>query len=135
MAAAEKQRQYFYSAGKRKTAVARVKLLESGKGDATVNSKKMKAYFTPVQIENALAPLRLTDNAKTFDIEANVAGGGKTAQSDAIRHGVSRALILFDPDLRSSLKREGYLRRDARIKERKKPGLKRARRAPQFSKR
>lgn len=128
--------QYYYSAGKRKTAVARVKLFEGGKGDVTVNGKKAKEYFaTPLQVENALAPLRITDNAKSFDVEVLVKGGGKSAQSDAMRHGISRSLLLKDPELRSTLKREGFLRRDARTKERKKPGLKGARRAPQFSKR
>lgn len=129
------QGQYYYSAGKRKTAIARVKLYE-GKGDVVINDKKLKEYFeTPTRIENAVAPLRITDNAKKFDVVVNVKGGGKAAQSDAVRHGISRALLLVDPDLRPTLKREGFLRRDARIKERKKPGLKGARRAPQFSKR
>ncbi|MDP7477256.1 MAG: 30S ribosomal protein S9 [Candidatus Peribacteraceae bacterium] len=128
--------QYFYSAGKRKTAIARVKLYEGGKGDMTVNGKKIRDYFpTPLHVENALAALRITDNANKFDAEVVIKGGGKSAQSDAMRHGISRALLLVDPDLRSTLKREGFLRRDARIKERKKPGLKGARRAPQFSKR
>ncbi len=135
MTAATSNRQYFYSAGKRKSAIARVRLLDAGKGDLSVNGAKAKEYFTPIQIENALAPLVLTNNKSTFDIEAIVEGGGKSAQSDAIRLGISRALLLLDPELRPSLKREGFLRRDARIKERKKPGLRRARRAPQFSKR
>ncbi len=129
------KRQYHYSAGKRKTAIARVKLYEGGSGAAKVNSKDLKDYFTPVQRENALAPLSLTDNAKVFDVEVKVEGGGKSAQSDAMRHGISRALVLYNPDLRPTLKKEGFLRRDARIKERKKPGLKRARKAPQWAKR
>jgi len=127
--------QYFYSVGKRKTAIARVKLIENGNGEATVNGRSLKDYFGPVERENAVAPLKLTGHQKAFDLEARVLGGGMSAQSDAVRHGVSRALILFDPELRPALKREGFLRRDARVKERKKPGLKRARRAPQFSKR
>ncbi|MFA6259467.1 MAG: 30S ribosomal protein S9 [Candidatus Peribacteraceae bacterium] len=127
--------QYFYSAGKRKTAIARVKLFQDGKGTLTVNGKKAAEYFTGMQVENALAPLVIADKKKEFDIDVVAVGGGKTAQSDAIRLGISRALLLVDPELRPSLKREGFLRRDARIKERKKPGLKRARRAPQFSKR
>ena len=136
MSAAANTSQYYYSAGKRKTAVARVKLFEDGKGDVTVNGKKIKEYFgNAIQVENALAPLRITDNAKVFNIEVVVRGGGKAAQSDALRHGISRSLLLKDPDLRLILKKEGFLRRDARIKERKKPGLKGARRAPQFSKR
>lgn len=129
-------KQYFYSAGKRKTSIARVKLFDGGKGELTVNGKKASDYFpTRLHIENAVAPLKLADAAKRFDIEVNLKGGGKSSQSDALRHGISRALLLVDPDLRPTLKREGFLRRDARIKERKKPGLKGARRAPQFSKR
>ena len=128
--------QYFYSAGKRKTAIARVKLFDGGKGEVTINGKPIRDYFpTFVHTENALAPLRITDLAKKFNIEVHVKGGGKSAQSDAVRHGISRSLLLIDPELRPTLKREGFLRRDARIKERKKPGLKGARRAPQFSKR
>lgn len=128
--------QYFFSTGKRKSAVAKVRLYEGGKGEITVNDMKIREYFqTGVQVENASAPLKVTDTAKTFDINVEVLGGGKSAQSDAIRHGISRSLLLFNPDFRPTLKREGFLRRDARIKERKKPGLKRARRAPQFSKR
>lgn len=127
--------QYFYSAGKRKTAIARVKIYESGSGAVVVNGKDMKEYFTADHRENALSPFVLTDNKGKFDMEAYVEGGGKAAQAEAIRHGISRALIIFNPDLRTTLKREGYLRRDARIKERKKPGLKRARRAPQWAKR
>lgn len=128
-------KQYTYSAGKRKTAIARVKLFDDGKGDITINGKKGKEYFTPLQLENALAPLVLISRKGDFDIEVQLQGGGKSSQSDAMRHGISRALLLVDPDVRSALKREGFLRRDARVKERKKPGLKGARRAPQFSKR
>ena len=135
MVAAETKRQYFYSAGKRKTAIARVKLFADGKGKAVVNGEDLTKYFSGVQIENAVAPLALIGKKGEFDIEVAVKGGGKEAQSGAMRHGISRALLLVDPELRSQLKREGFLRRDARIKERKKPGLKGARRAPQFSKR
>lgn len=129
-------RSYYYSSGKRKTAIARVRLYQEGNGEVSVNGLKMKDYFqTPVQIESALAPLKMTDTAKLFDVEAKLEGGGKSAQADALRHGISRALLLHNPEFRTTLKRAGFLRRDARIKERKKPGLKRARRAPQFSKR
>lgn len=128
-------RQYYYSAGKRKTAIARVKLYENGSGKVLVNGSELKEYFSGVDVENAVSPLKLTDTVASFDIEVKVLGGGKAGQSDAMRHGISRALLLFNPDLRSDLKRAGFLRRDARIKERKKPGLKRARKAPQFSKR
>ncbi|MBU0458312.1 30S ribosomal protein S9 [Patescibacteria group bacterium] len=136
MVTATKNRQYHYSAGKRKTSIARVKLFEGGSGNITVNGSKIKEYFPRgIQSENAVAPLALTDNSGVFDIEITVKGGGMSSQSDAIRHGISRALVLYNPELRSQLKREGYLRRDARIKERKKPGLKGARRAPQWAKR
>ncbi len=128
-------RQYFGTTGKRKTSVARVKLFQDGDGKVTVNGMKIAEYFAGVQVENAVAPLRLTSNEKNFDVDARVSGGGKMSQSDAMRHGITRALLLISPELRIELKRAGFLRRDARIKERKKPGLHRARRAPQFSKR
>lgn len=128
-------RSYFYSVGKRKTAVARVKIFEGGKGEVTVNGLPLKKYLSGTQIENAVAPFSVTSTKGTFDVEAVVLGGGKAAQSDAIRHGITRALLLFNPELRHELKQAGFLRRDSRIKERKKPGLHRARRAPQFSKR
>ncbi len=128
--------QYFQASGKRKTAIASVRLTDKGSGAVVVNGMKAKEYFgTALRVENALAPLKITDNLKNYDIEVRLIGGGKAAQSDAMRHGISRALLIIDPEYRPTLKREGFLRRDARIKERKKPGLKRARRAPQFSKR
>ena len=100
MSAAAKSAQYYYSAGKRKTAIARVKLYDGGKGEITVNDMKIREYFpTALQTENAVAPLSITDNLKKFDAVISVQGGGKSAQSDAIRHGFSRALLLVDPDL------------------------------------
>ncbi len=129
-------RSYLAGLGKRKTARARVKLYQDGSGEVTVNGMKINKYFAAgFPIENALAPLTIAGIKNTVDIEARVSGGGKAGQSDAMRHGISRALLLLNPDHRPDLKRAGFLRRDARIKERKKPGLKRARRAPQFSKR
>ena len=128
-------RPYLSGLGKRKTARARVKLFQDGSGEMVINGKKVKEYFHGFAIENAMAPLSLAGIKSTVDVEAMVSGGGKSAQSDAVRHGISRALLLLNPDVRPDLKRAGFLRRDARIKERKKPGLKRARRAPQFSKR
>lgn len=128
-------RPYLFATGKRKTAVACVKLYSDGKGDVSVNNLPLKKYFAGVQIENALASLALTGQKGSFDVSAIVSGGGKSAQSDALRHGIARALLLVNPELRTELKRAGFLRRDSRIKERKKPGLHRARRAPQFSKR
>lgn len=132
----EKKRQYFGSVGKRKTSIARVKLYDSGSGEVTVNGKKLKEYFdTAMQAENALAALTLGNLKGKMDADVLVRGGGKSSQSDAVRHGFSRALLLMNPELRGEMKRAGFLRRDARIKERKKPGLKRARRAPQWQKR
>ena len=128
-------RPYFYGLGKRKSAIARVRLFEDGEGKVTLNGGSFKEYFFSTLVENALAPLVLTDLAKKVDLELFVLGGGKVAQSDAIRLGISRTLVLKDPALRGTLKQAGFLRRDSRIKERKKPGLKRARRAPQFAKR
>lgn len=127
--------QYFYASGKRKTAIARVKLFLQGQGKFTVNGQPIGEYFTPLQTENAVAPLRIAGQLKTIDIDAQLLGGGKAGQSDALRHGITRAMLLCSPEIRSELKRVGFLRRDSRIKERKKPGLHRARRAPQFSKR
>ena len=127
---------YFYSTGKRKTAVARVRLYENGSGKMTINGRPMESYFsTDHQSVYALSPLKLTEMQSAFDISVKVVGGGITGQAQAIRHGVARALTLADPLLRSRLKAAGFISRDSRIKERKKPGLKRARRAPQFSKR
>jgi small subunit ribosomal protein S9 len=128
-------RPYFYGLGKRKSAIARVRLFDDGEGKVTVNGGEMMEYFFSTLGENALAPLVLTDLNKKVDLEIFVLGGGKVAQSDAIRLGISRTLVLKDPALRTTLKQAGFLRRDSRIKERKKPGLKRARRAPQFAKR
>lgn len=129
------KRPYFAGLGKRKTARALVKLFQDGSGELTVNGMKIADYFAGAAIENAMSPLMIAGIRNTVDVEARVSGGGKAGQSDALRHGISRALLLLNPDYRGDLKRAGYLRRDARIKERKKPGLKRARRAPQFSKR
>jgi small subunit ribosomal protein S9 len=125
---------YFFAIGKRKTAIAHVRLVQDG-GDMKVNGLKLSQYFTGLQVENALAPLVMTGVKGQYGVEAEIAGGGKAAHSDALRHGITRALLLVHPEFRSELKRAGFLRRDSRIKERKKPGLHRARRAPQFSKR
>lgn len=128
-------RPFTYGLGKRKTAIAKVHVYENGEGVIRVNGDDIKKYFFSILTENAVAPLVLADRRTTVDIDATVVGGGKPSQSDALRLGISRALILIDPALRTTLKQAGFLRRDSRIKERKKPGLKRARRAPQFSKR
>jgi small subunit ribosomal protein S9 len=126
---------YFYSNGKRKTSVARVRLYENGKGEIIVNGQPANEYFFGELIGNIKAPLKLANALKLFDVTALVQGGGVSAQSDAIRHGISKALLEYDPELRGDLKRAGFLTRDSRVKERKKYGLKRARRAPQWAKR
>ncbi len=121
--------------GRRKTAVARVRLLP-GSGSFTVNGHSLEEYFDYESLRNvAMEPLKLTDTLGSFDVVVNVKGGGYTGQAGAVRHGVARALLEFNPDLRASLKRAGFLTRDARQKERKKYGLKKARKSPQFSKR
>lgn len=128
--------EYLYAAGKRKTAIARVKLFPRGKGVITVNNKPLNEYFKLLTSTGVItSPLKLTGLHKEFDISVKVLGGGISAQAEAIRHGIARALLLYNDTLRATLKKAGFLTRDARSKERKKPGLKRARRAPQFSKR
>ncbi len=126
---------YFYANGKRKTAVARVRLYK-GNGRVVVNGQDAREYFSTDEMLNVfMAPLHLVNLQKDFDISAMVDGGGKQGQADALRHGIAKALMEFDENLRGLLKPEGFITRDSRIKERKKFGLHRARRAPQFSKR
>ena len=126
---------YYYGTGRRKDAVAAVRLVP-GKGNITINGKSIDDYFGLDTLKLIVRqPLALTDNTEKFDIICTVAGGGVTGQAGAIRHGLSRALLLFNPELRATLKSAGLLTRDPRMKERKKYGLKAARRAPQFSKR
>jgi small subunit ribosomal protein S9 len=125
---------YFYANGKRKTAVARVRLYK-GTGLIVINDKDAKEYLGQDLLSVIQEPLKLTNTIKDFNISVKVAGGGLAGQADAIRHGIARALIVADSDHRAVLKPEGYLTRDSRIKERKKFGLRKARRAPQFSKR
>lgn len=128
--------EYYYGTGKRKTSVARVRLYKNGKGDITINDQVGTEYLTPSSLINTvIVPLKLTSLTKKFDISVKVEGGGKVSQAEAVRHGVSRALLKYDESLRTTLKKAGLLTRDPRVKERKKPGLKKARRAPQFSKR
>ena len=126
---------YFYGTGRRKSSVARVRLY-AGTGKVTVNDRDIDDYFGLETLKLIVRqPLAVTDNLDKFDIVCTVAGGGVTGQAGAIRHGLSRALLEFDPELRPVLKKAGFLTRDPRMKERKKYGLKAARRAPQFSKR
>ena len=125
----------YLGTGRRKTSVARVYLTQ-GDGTIKVNGKALDAYLpSEVQRRIVLAPLELTETTTTFDVNVNVYGGGYNGQAGAIRHGISRALLEANEDFRPALKAAGFLTRDARGKERKKYGLKGARRAPQFSKR
>ncbi|MFI3129500.1 MAG: 30S ribosomal protein S9 [Bacillota bacterium] len=135
-AAAKKKVQYF-GTGRRKKAIARVRLIPGGNGNIIINGKTIDEYFGGNEIVKLVVrqPLALTETASKFDVYVNVVGGGYTGQAGAIRHGISRSLILCDESLRPSLKKAGFLTRDPRMKERKKYGLKKARRAPQFSKR
>jgi small subunit ribosomal protein S9 len=126
---------YFYANGKRKTSVARVRLYENGKGEIVVNNHPFTEYFFGELIPSVKAPLKIANALKLFDVVALITGGGISSQADALRHGISKALLEYDPELRSELKKAGFLTRDSRVKERKKPGLKRARRAPQWAKR
>jgi small subunit ribosomal protein S9 len=126
---------YYESVGRRKRAVARVRLYP-GDGQFVINDKEIKEYFGRTRDrQEASAPLRLSNNEDRFNVSVLVKGGGITGQAQAIRHGVARALLRFEPDLKTLLRRAGYLTRDPREKERKKPGLKRARKAPQYTKR
>jgi len=126
---------YFYGTGRRKSSVARVRLYE-GTGKVTINGRDIDDYFGLETLKVIVRqPLALTENADKYDVVCTVTCGGVTGQAGAIRHGISRALLQADADFRPVLKKAGYLTRDPRMKERKKYGLKAARRAPQFSKR
>lgn len=125
----------FYGTGRRKSSVARV-YIKPGKGNITINKRDIDEYFGLETLKMVVRqPLVATDTLNKYDILVNVKGGGTTGQAGAIRHGISRALLKVDADFRPTLKSAGFLTRDPRMKERKKPGLKAARRAPQFSKR
>ena len=125
----------FYGTGRRKKSVARV-YLTPGKGDVVINKRSMDEYFGLETLKVIVRqPFVATGTADKFDVLVNVRGGGFTGQAGAIRHGIARALLQVDAEYRPVLKKEGFLTRDPRMKERKKYGLKAARRAPQFSKR
>ena len=125
----------YYGTGRRKSAIARV-FLRPGSGEWKVNGKAFDEYFvTEQQRVSAKRTLLVAEMAANFDVVTTVRGGGVSAQADAVKMGTARALIEFNPELRKTLKAEGLLTRDARIKERKKPGLKRARKAPTYTKR
>ena len=126
---------YFYGTGRRKDSVARVRVY-TGTGKITINDRDIDNYFGLETLKLIVrSPLAVAGVEDKFDIVVRVVGGGISGQAGAIRHGLSRALLQFDPELRSTLKKAGFLTRDPRMKERKKYGLKAARRAPQFSKR
>ena len=127
--------QKFYATGRRKSSVARV-WMKPGTGEITINKRTMDEYFgRPTSKMVVRQPLELTDNIGKFDINVNVCGGGPSGQAGAIKHGITKALLEVDPELRASLKKAGFITRDSRIKERKKYGRRGARRSFQFSKR
>ena len=128
--------EYYYGMGRRKTAVARVRLFPTGEGNITVNGRTAQAYFgLASHLATIAAPLRVLDLASTYTIQVRVVGGGTSGQAGAVRHALSRALLRMNPEFKPTLRKAGYLTRDPRMKERKKPGLKRARKAPQYTKR
>ena len=132
----ESKRQYHYGTGRRKSSVARVRVYENGTGSITINGRDIDEYFGLETLKLLVRqPMVATDTLGKVDLVVTVAGGGVTGQAGAIRHGVARALLGLNPEYRAALKAAGYLTRDPRMKERKKYGLKAARRAPQFSKR
>ncbi|MDD5071374.1 MAG: 30S ribosomal protein S9 [Patescibacteria group bacterium] len=121
--------------GRRKTSRAQVRLYKDGRGLIVVNGLKINQYFSEGEATVAVQPLKLTGRLKDLNFSILAAGGGKHSQAEAVRHGLARVLVAFDKELRPGLKAKGWLTRDARKTERKKPGLKKARRAPQWSKR
>ena len=132
----ESKKKYFYGTGRRKSSVARVRVYENGTGAITINGRDIDDYFGLDTLKLVVRqPLVTSDMLGKVDVVVNVCGGGVTGQAGAIRHGISRALLTVNPEYRPTLKAAGFLTRDPRMKERKKYGLKGARRAPQFSKR
>lgn len=128
--------EYYEAVGRRKRATARVRMFPGGDGSIVINEKPLEEYFArESDVLTLTEPLRVTATENHFNISVRVKGGGMTGQSDAVRMGVARALLKADPELRPILRKGGFLTRDARAKERKKPGLKRARKAPQYTKR
>ena len=127
---------YYYANGKRKTSVAKVRLTPKGKGEIVINTKPLKEYFgNDVLRGKVLAPLKIVGMDKDVDVSVLVTGGGITGQAEAIRHGVTRALLEVQPELRTQLKKAGFLTRDPRVVERKKYGRAKSRKSFQFSKR
>ena len=133
---AEAKEKYFEAVGRRKSAVARVRLFPNANGSFMVNERELAAYFPTEELRAIAADaLSKTKNVSKFRVSAKLSGGGINGQAEALRHATARALLLFDADLRGKLKRLHYLKRDPRAKERRKFGLKKARKAPQWSKR
>lgn len=127
---------FMYGRGRRKSAVARVRVVKNGSGAIVINNRDIEDYFPSFDLQNIVrGPLKTCGQETALDIHAQVDGGGLRGQAEAVRLGMSRALTELNPTYRTTLKKLGYLSRDARVKERKKPGLKKARRAPQWSKR
>jgi len=134
--AAKKTEKYYEAVGRRKTATARVRLYTKGDKELMVNGHPFGLYFKGAEFKNVVeSPLVKMNCTDRFRVTAIVKGGGVNAQAEALRHGITRALVLFNADFKKRLKKSGYLTRDPRMKERKKPGLKKARRAPQWAKR
>ncbi len=133
---AESEFTYYEGVGRRKAATARVRIYPGGNGTIVVNDRPVEQYFTrDWDIRNLSEPLIATNNVGRFNVTVHIKGGGITGQADAVRLGLARALLKFDPENRPILRKMGMLTRDPRAKERKKPGLKRARKAPQYTKR
>ena len=131
-----KKKLQYWGTGRRKSAIARVRLIPGGTGAITINGRSIDEYCDLDTLKLIIRqPLVLTETESKYDVFVNVVGGGFTGQAGAIRHGVARALVVAEPELRPALKKAGFLTRDPRMKDRKKYGLKKARRAPQFSKR
>lgn len=132
----KKAPKYWEAVGRRKTATARVRIFKEGDKKILVNDKDCQAYFSLSELSQAaISPLKKLDLFNKLGVSARIKGGGVTSQAEAMRHGLSRALLKYNEKYRPKLRRMGYLTRDPRMRERKKPGLKRARRAPQWSKR
>ncbi len=126
----------FQGTGRRKKSIARVRLVSGGSGKVIVNKRDVSDYFNyEILIQDLKRPLEVTNSLTKYDVYANVVGGGFTGQAGAVRHGIARALVKADQENKSILKKKGFLTRDSRMKERKKYGLKKARKSPQFSKR
>jgi small subunit ribosomal protein S9 len=131
----EMAKEQYLGTGRRKSSVARVRLTQ-GTGTITINGRDIEEYFGYETLKILVrSPFEIAERVGAYDVDVNVFGGGYTGQAGAIRHGIARALIQAEPELRTAVKRAGFLTRDSRMKERKKYGLKKARRAPQFSKR